>query len=128
MNSGHDLQVLIVAGPEDPRRAILGLSMAASAASTGAKVYVYLVMGGARFLLKENCSRSLVDGYPSVAELVEVVHEGGGTIGYCPNCLDSQCTPNLPGLTEVKSFCHLAHPGGMSTFGMRMTSIPTVVF
>ncbi|MBL8241023.1 MAG: DsrE family protein [Bryobacterales bacterium] len=128
MENAHDLQVMIVAGPEDPRRAILGLSMAASAASTGAKVNLYLVMGGARFLLKENCSRILVEGYPSVAELVEVVHDSGGTVGYCPNCLDSQCTPALPGLTEVKSFCHLAHPRGMSTFGMRMTTIPTVVF
>ena len=128
MEIAHDLQVIIVSGPEDPRKAILGLSMAASAASTGSRVLIYLVLDGARCLLTEHCSRELLNGYPSVAELVEVVHESGGTIAYCPNCLESECAPEMQSRAHVKAFCHLAKPGGVSMVGMQMTQIPTVVF
>lgn len=128
MEATPQLQVIIVSGPDDPRKAILGLSMAASAASVGTCVYVYLVMDGARCLLTENCSRPLLDGYPTVSELIEVVHGAGGTIGYCPNCLDEQCSPILQHKTAIQAFCHLAHPGGVSLVGIRMSTIPTVVF
>ena len=128
MENTHDLQVIIVSGPEDPRKAILGLSMAASAASGGSRVLIYLVLDGARCLLTEHCSREILAGYPSIAELVEVVHESGGTIAYCPNCLDSECAPAMQSVAHVKKFCHLAQPGGISTVGMQMTQIPTVVF
>jgi predicted peroxiredoxin len=128
MEDAYQLQVIITAGPEDPRKAILGLSMAAAAASAGARVYVYLVMEAARCLLKEYCGRELVPTYPTVSELVAVVHEAEGTVAYCPNCLESGCVPASEMQAEVQVFCHLARAGGISPVGMRLTSVPTVVF
>jgi predicted peroxiredoxin len=128
MPHDYDLQIIIVAGPDQPQRAVLGLSMAAAAAAAGTRVFIYLVMEGARCLLTQNCARSLVDGFPTVAELVAAVHESGGSIAYCPNCLAGQCDPGFRGKTSEQSFCHLGHPSGVSTVAMQLAHIPSVVF
>ena len=124
----YDLQIIVASGPADPKRAVLGLAMAASAASCGRRVQIYFAMDGAQFLLSENCSRIVVDGFPSVSDLVEVVYESGGAILYCPNCLQGQCAPALKPKIVEYSVCHLAKPGGMSAVGMQLGVIPTVVF
>jgi predicted peroxiredoxin len=124
----YELQVIIVAGPEDPRRAIAGFAMAASACCAGTKVGVYLVMDAARFVSASNCSKILAQGFPSVREFIEAIHESGGAVEYCPACLNEECAQEVKQHVVETEMCRLARPSGMSSFGMRMAQIPTVVF
>jgi predicted peroxiredoxin len=124
----YELQVIIVSGPDEPRRAIAGLAMAASACCAGTKVGVYMVMDGARCLSTANCTRVLAQGFPTVREFVEVIRESGGAVEYCPACLNEECAVEVKQHVMESEMCRLARPAGMSSFGMRMAQVPTVVF
>lgn len=128
MSSAAQLQVIIATGPADPHRAVLGLALAASAAAAGTRVTAYFAMQGAQLLKRENCAQSLLPGYPSAAEFVEIILSSDGVVEYCPNCIDGECAVQFEGRLVEAKVCQLAKPGGMSAVALRMSSMPTVVF
>lgn len=125
MSSQH-VQVIIVSGPDEPKRLLLGLSMAAGAAAAGTNVHVFLAMDGARCLQPGVCDQTLLEGYPSVSELLSVVTESGGAVEYCPHCLPTGCT-HTPAAQGGSCGCK-GVPAGLTSYGVRMADWPTVVF
>lgn len=125
MASQH-VQIIIVSGPEDPKRLLLGLSMAAGAAAAGTLVNIFLAMDGARCLLPGVCEATLLDGYPSVSELLAVVKESGGVVEYCPHCLPVGCS-HQPAAQGSPCGCN-GVPAGLTSYGVRLADWPTVVF
>lgn len=125
MSSQH-VQVIIVSGPDEPKRMMLGLSMAAGAAAAGTLVNVFLAMDGAKCLLPGICDQTLLDGYPSASELLSVVRESGGVVEYCPHCLPTGCTHQT---ADHGNSCGCKGvPAGLTSYGVRLADWPTVVF
>lgn len=128
MSSASHVQVIIASGPDDPKRVVLGLALAASAAAANTVVHVFFAMDGAKCLVGDVCAQTLVDGYPSVAELLESVEQGGGSIEYCPHCLPSGCTPRF-GAQVRQSACGCSGaPSGLASYGVHLADRATVVF
>lgn len=125
MSSDH-VQVIIVSGPEEPKRLLLGLSMAAGAAAAGTLVNLFLAMDGAKCLMPGVCERVLLEGYPSVADLLAVVKESGGVVEYCPHCLPTGCA-HAPAEHGASCGCK-GIPAGLTSYGVRLADWPTVVF
>lgn len=125
MSSQH-VQVIIVSGPDEPKRLLLGLSMAAGAAAAGTIVNIFLAMDGAKCLLPDACERTLLDGYPTVAELLSVVKDCGGVVEYCPHCLPTGCAHH-PADHAGSCGCK-GVPAGLTSYGVRIGDWPTVVF
>lgn len=127
--NGQEIQVIIASGPAEPKRLMLGLSMAASAASAGTKVRLFLTMDGARCLSADVCHAQMLDGYPPVAELLAAIHESGGVVEYCPHCMPEGCSELLARPVEAAGPCRCAGvPAGLSSYGVRLADYPTVVF
>ena len=124
----YDVQVIIASGPSNAQRAILGLSMAASAAASGKRTYVYMAMEGARCLTQESCSTPLLAGYPTVAEYIQIISSADGTVEYCPSCLGLECALEVKECVKAIPMCHLTKPGGMSSIALRFDHVHTVVF
>ncbi len=122
-----ELQVVIASGPDDPKRVVLGLSMAASAVAAGAYVRLYFVMDGAQWLREEHCSTVAVPGYPPLAELMEAVRMGGGDVEFCPHCVENRCA-HVATSSAQEGGCGCASSAGMAAYGVRMPTTPTVVF
>lgn len=128
MSSDAHVQVIIASGPDDPKRVVLGLSLAVSAAAANTIVHLFFAMDGARCLLDDHCDRTFVDGYPTVAELLGVIETSGGVIEYCPHCLPAGCTPRF-GAQVRSSDCRCAGaPAGLASYGVHLGDRPTVVF
>lgn len=128
MPSDAHVQVIIASGPDDPKRVVLGLSLAASAAAANTIVHLFFAMDGARCLLDDNCDRTLVDGYPSVAELLGVIEASGGAIEYCPHCLPTGCTPRFGAQVRSSTCGCTGAPAGLASYGVHLGDRPTVVF
>ena len=124
--ANQNVQVIIVSGPNEPKRLLMGLSMAAGAAAAGTTVNLFLAMDGAKCLLPEVCERTLLDGYPSVAELLAVVRDCGGAVEYCPHCLPTTCAQHTTGQTATCGCKGV--PAGLTSYGVRLADWPTVVF
>lgn len=125
------IQVILVSSPTDePKRLILGLSLAAAAAAAGTEVRIFLAMDAAQCLSSDVCRRELVAGYPPAAELLAVIRESGGLVEYCPHCLPSGCDATLAhAANQHDRLCGCgALPAGLSSYGVRLADYPTVVF
>lgn len=120
-----ELHVVVVSGPDDPKRSLLGLSMAAAAVATGSAVSVYLVMDGAQWLREEHCQSAPLAGYPAVVELMDAIREGGGAIEFCQHCVEDRCRHTNGG---DQPSCGCASAAGIAAYGVGMTTTPTVVF
>lgn len=126
----NKVQVVISSGPQEPKRLMLGLSMAASAAASGTNVSLFLVMDGVQCLLDEVCNKELLTGYPPVAELLSVVSQTGGAVEYCPHCIPAGCSGSIAkpvDLSESSCGC-VGIPAGIASYGVRLAECPTVVF
>ena len=129
MAMSADVQVIIVSGPDDPKRVVLGLSMAASAASAGRSVRLFFTMDGARCLLDGHCDRTMVEGYPTVAELLTVVEAAGGVVEYCPHCLPTGCVPRVGMIVPAPGSCGCnGMPAGIASYGVHLGDRHTVAF
>ncbi|MFN7918678.1 MAG: DsrE family protein [Bryobacteraceae bacterium] len=128
--SPPSVHVIIPSGPGEPKRLMLGLAMAAAAAAAGTVVRVFLIMDGVMCLTPEFCSTELLRGYPPPADLLAAIHEAGGSVEYCPNCLPSGCDAALARATApAGNACRCAGvPAGLASYGVRLADIPTVVF
>lgn len=123
-----ELQVVVVSGPEEAQRGVLGLVMAATAAGTGAHVQVYLVMDGVKWLHGDHCHRTLVPGYPPASELLDAVRAGGGEIEYCAHCAAQATCHHSESTADAVDTCGCASAGGIASYSVRMLTTPTVVF
>lgn len=134
MPSSKRLQIIISAGPDDPR-ATLGFATAAAAGACGLSVIVFLVMNGARWALKSIGNEPQQPGQQPVAELLETIQACDGTVEVCSNCLANACsgcshtvcsaTPDGARPSEMRDGIR---PGGLATIAVRMTEMPTVTF
>jgi predicted peroxiredoxin len=123
------IQVIIVSGPEEPKKVVMGLSLAASAAAAGKIVHVFLAMDGARCLLDDACERPLVEGYPPVSELLGVIEATGGVVEYCPHCLPSGCVPRFGAQVAIQKSCACGGaPAGIASYGVHLGDRATVAF
>ncbi|MDX1982665.1 MAG: DsrE family protein [Bryobacteraceae bacterium] len=123
------LQVILASGPSEPKRLMLGLAMAAAAASSGTIVHMFLVMDGAGCLRSEMCHQELLKGYPPVSELLSVIAQSGGVVEYCPHCLPDGCDASFARPAQQSGTCGCAGiPAGLASYGVRLSSIPSVVF
>jgi len=126
--SAQPVQVIVVSGPSEPKRVVLALSLAASAASTGITVQVFFAMDGARCLLDDVCDQALVDGYPTVAELLAVIEAAGGAVEYCPHCLPTGCVPRFGAQAAEQKACGCGGaPAGIASYGVHLGDRATVV-
>lgn len=128
MSSPTHVQVIIASGPDDPKRVVLGLSLAASAAVADTVVHTFFAMDGARCLMDEVCDRVLVDGYPTVAELLASIEQSGGRIEYCPHCLPTGCTPRFGARVGTSTCGCVGTPAGLASYGVHLGDRATVVF
>lgn len=124
------IQVIVASGPADPKRVLLGLSLAAAAASAGTIVRLFLTMDGVQCLDPGVCRRELLAGYPPIADLLEAIHGSGGVIEYCPNCLPQGCDGRLAkaaGGADSPCGCS-GVPAGLASYGVRLADYPTFIF
>lgn len=129
MATEQHVQVLIVSGPDEPKKVVLGLSLAASAAAAGKIVHLFFAMDGARCLLDDTCERTLVDGYPTVAEFLGIIEATAGAIEYCPHCLPTGCTPRFGAQVAVQKACGCSGaPAGIASYGVHLGDRATVAF
>lgn len=129
MTTNQEIQVVIASGPGEPKRLFLGLSMAAAAASAGTRVRLFLTMDGAHCLEPGVCETRLVEGAPTVSELLSAIHETGGVVEYCPHCLPGGCNPSLAKPVAASGNCGCAGvPAGIASYGVRLADYPTIVF
>lgn len=124
----EQLQVIVVSGPGEPKRLVLGLSMAAAAAAAGTTVRLFLVMDGAACLRADICHRELVQGYPPVSELLTAIEQSGGAVEYCPHCLPEGCDASFARPAQGDGCACKGLPAGLSSYGVRLASCPSVVF
>lgn len=125
MSSQH-VQVIIASGTSEPKRLLLGLSLAAGAAAAGTVVNLFFAMDGAQCLAPGVCDATLLEGYPTVSELLGIIKDSGGVIEYCPHCLPTGC-PHQPQGLESSCGCK-GIPAGLTSYGVRLADWPTVVF
>jgi predicted peroxiredoxin len=121
MPAEPSLQIVLISGPSDCRRATAGFSLAAAAAACGTPVVVFLIMEAVRWLDPGVGSCADVPGFPSVSELIETLRAAGARVEVCSSCTDGACAPGAgrsPG----------AIPAGLATVALRATECPTVVF
>lgn len=129
IQSSQHVQIVIASGTNEPKRVMLGLSMAASAAAAGTTVNVFLAMDGVEWLNPDVCDRVVLEGYPPAAELLSVIHESGGVVEYCPHCLPAGCRVHGQVSAHPLSSCGcVGLPSGLASYGVRLADWPTVVF
>ncbi len=85
--------VLIASGPEDLGRAVLGFTFALSAVSSGVPVTVILTLNAMAWLNEDIPEiRETVNGFPAIAETMELLRENGVVIRLCSSCVDNTCS------------------------------------
>lgn len=127
--NGRPIQVVVVSGLQEPKRLMAGLSMAVAAAAAGTQVRLFLTMDGVQCLDPAVCKRVLLHGYPPVADLLGVIHESGGVVEYCPNCLPEGCDHWLarPANSGESTCGCVGLPAGLASYGVRLADYPTVI-
>jgi len=121
-----DLQVMIVSGIKDVEKALAGLAMALAAASSGAKVVVFLTMEGAAFANPEEAPFEYVHGFESIQKYFTLLLEENVRIEACTTCVENFClTERVNNIKNIHSGMHYA---GFSTAAIRALTIKTLVF
>ncbi len=85
------LQIVILAGPDRPERAVFGLAAGLAAAASGVNVHIVLSMHGAYWASPDAGTESSVAGFPAVSELFEQLRDAGATLEGCTSCLEQYC-------------------------------------
>jgi predicted peroxiredoxin len=113
------LQVLIVSGPSDAARARAGASLAAAAAACGTRVFLFLLMDGARWLDEGDLTASEPAAGPTMSDLFRAVTASGGTLEVCSSCAEDLCDRHAPPGVGI---------AGLASVAVRLADMPTLVF
>lgn len=82
------VQIVLLAGPEDPLKAQMGLNVALAAQSTGAETALFIGLRATYWA----CEASVgVDGNQSIHALIDRILEAGGTVECCGTCAEKHC-------------------------------------
>jgi predicted peroxiredoxin len=123
----YDLQIVIISGPAEPEKVVLGLAAALTALHSGLAVRVVFAMRGATWCAASEGNAPLVSGYPPIGDLIdEVLGEGAGVFG-CSSCIDQYCPAPL-GDDGHKVLRRGVDRAGLSVVTLAMTDTPTVTF
>jgi len=122
----HEVQVVILSGPESAERAVFGFSSALAAAASGVSVRVVLSMYGAYWAASTSGQGVSVTDFPPVAELLEQLVELKVPIEACSTCVDNYCPSPLDeqGLRVLR--CGIVRIG-LGVVAMRMASANTIL-
>ncbi len=128
-NNPKPVQVIVVTGLDQPKRLMTGLSLAVASAAAGTEVRVFLGMDAVQCLDPEVCGRVILPGFPTIAELLGVIRDAGGSIEYCPHCLPEGCSDwGARQAPRGESACGcVALPAGLSTYGVHLGDYPTII-
>ena len=124
--SEHEVQVVILSGPESAERAVFGFSSALAAAASGVSVRVVLSMYGAYWAASTTGQGVSVTDFPPVAELLEQLAELKVPLEACSTCVDNFCPSPLDdhGLRVLR---HGIVRIGLGVVAMRMASANTIL-
>lgn len=88
----YDLQILIASGPEALARAVLGFAFAVSAAVSGVRVLVVLVLNATVWLtMDEPSAEQKVHGFNSIRDYMTVLKDTGAVVRLCSACAAENC-------------------------------------
>jgi predicted peroxiredoxin len=88
----YDLQILIASGPEALTRAVLGFAFAVSAAVSGVRVLVVLVLNATVWLtMDEPSAEQEVHGFNSIRDYMTVLKDTGAVVRLCSACAAENC-------------------------------------
>lgn len=121
MSDEFDLQIIISAGPDVPGRAIVGHSMAASAAALGLRVLLFLANDGAEWGTARVRSRDDISDIEELLDHQLTIVEAGGRIEICSACGEKLLRKEV----ELRPGILL---GGMTAFASRALETQTISF
>jgi predicted peroxiredoxin len=88
----YDLQILIASGPEALTRAVLGFAFAVSAAVSGVRVLVVLVLNATVWMtMDEPSAGQKVQGFDSIKDYMTVLKDTGAVVRLCSACAAENC-------------------------------------
>jgi len=126
-DKNFDLQVILTTGTEDPERVTLGLAAALAAASSDQRVVVFFSVRGAQWASPVTPEHPKVGGFPSIAEIVEMLVELDVSLVGCTSCIDLHLKSDL-GESGHRTMATGFSYGGLSEAALRMSDVPTVTF
>ncbi len=122
----HEVQVVVLSGPESAERAIFGFSTALAAAASGVSVRVVLSMYGAYWAAASTGEAVSITDFPPVAELLEQLRELNVPLEACSTCIENYCPSPFDesGLRVLRAGIERV---GLGIVAMRMASCNTVI-
>lgn len=121
-----DLQIIIASGMREIAKATVGLAFALSAASSGAKVVVFLTMEAAAFANPEEGKFRYIDRFESVQNYFDLLLEENVRLEVCTSCAENYClTKKNKNNKKIRSGMYFA---GISTAAIRSLKIKSLVF
>lgn len=122
-----DLQIIISSGTGNVHQVVLGFSSALAAAQMGSSVTVVFSMLGAHWVSDSVGHDNPVPGFPSIAELKELLIESGVTLEACSTCIENYCPVPL-GPDGKRILPDSVTRVGLGLIASRMATVNTVVF
>jgi predicted peroxiredoxin len=122
-----DLQVIIASGTNNVQQVVLGFSAALAAAQMGTNVTVVFTMLGAHWASDSVGHDKPVPGFPSIAELKEMLIESAVTLEACSTCIENYCQAPV-GADGKRVLPSPITRVGLGLIASRMPSVNTVVF
>ena len=120
------VQIIILAGPAAPERAVFGFASALAAAASGVEVRVVLSMHGAYWAAETTGQAVSIMDFPPIAELIEQLLELKTPIEACSTCIDNFCPSPYDG-RGLRLLRKGIDRVGLGLVAMRMASASTIV-
>jgi predicted peroxiredoxin len=122
-----DLQIIISSGTGNVHQVVLGFSAALAAAQMGTNVTMVFSMLGAHWASDSVGHDNPVPGFPSIAELKDLLVESGVTLEACSTCIENYCPAPL-GQDGKRILPSDITRVGLGLIASRMATVNTVVF
>jgi predicted peroxiredoxin len=122
-----DLQIIISSGTGNVHQVVLGFSAALAAAQMGTNVTIVFSMLGAHWASDSVGHDNPVPGFPSIAELKDLLVESGVTLEACSTCIENYCPVPL-GQDGKRILPSDITRVGLGLIASRMATVNTVVF
>ena len=120
------VQIVILAGPAAPERAVFGFASALAAAASGVEVRVVLSMHGAYWAADTTGHAVSIMDFPPIAELIEQLLELSVPIEACSTCVDNYC-PSPIDADGRRTLRHGIDRIGLGLVAMRMAACNSVI-